>query len=291
MGRGLDGYLLLTPLRPCAVFKLHRALRLAKFRWRIASGKHLFPFRTEQLSHSAPMVLGGQPPGRVGRRRFFVAWPALSSGAGHYAFRASSRLSGSGAALAEEAGFLDQAAVRAAGLGPGGRKGRRGARSGKICATQASSPSGLQPVLAQGCEVDQKVGGVRQPVGELGLWIEHEFVRYGGLRTLSGFCNTGCRRRLKRALESQRGGNPANSRTSLAVSAGRSTLGEWPAPAIRWVWAPGSPLAYWRSARWGSSTICSSAPIRTISGLPAACIPWSSDSWLRKSRLPLGELS
>jgi hypothetical protein len=40
------------------------------FRWRIARGKHLFPFRTEQLSLSAPMVLGGQPPGRVGRRRF-----------------------------------------------------------------------------------------------------------------------------------------------------------------------------------------------------------------------------
>src|SRR6201991_375651 len=46
--------------------------RLAKFRWCIAKGRHLFPFRTEQLSLSAPMVLGGQPPGRVGRRRFFV---------------------------------------------------------------------------------------------------------------------------------------------------------------------------------------------------------------------------
>src|SRR3954447_23896356 len=70
MGRGLDGFLLNT-LRSCAVFKLHRALRLAKFRWRIAKGRHLFPFRTEQLSLSAPMVLGGKPPGRVGRRRFF----------------------------------------------------------------------------------------------------------------------------------------------------------------------------------------------------------------------------
>src|SRR5215207_1376082 len=38
----------------------------------IARGKHLFPFRTEPLSLSAPMVLGGQPPGRVGRRRFFL---------------------------------------------------------------------------------------------------------------------------------------------------------------------------------------------------------------------------
>src|SRR5215204_5578389 len=59
-------------LRSCAVFKLHRG-GLAKFRWRIAKGRHLFPFRTEQLSLSAPMVLGGQPPGRVGRRRFFLA--------------------------------------------------------------------------------------------------------------------------------------------------------------------------------------------------------------------------
>ena len=37
----------------------------------IPAGKHLFPFRTEKLSLPAPMVLGGQPPGRVGRRRLF----------------------------------------------------------------------------------------------------------------------------------------------------------------------------------------------------------------------------
>jgi hypothetical protein len=36
----------------------------------MARGKHLFPFRTEKLSPSAPMVLGSQGPGRVGRRRF-----------------------------------------------------------------------------------------------------------------------------------------------------------------------------------------------------------------------------
>ncbi len=35
----------------------------------IAAGKHPFPFRTRQLSPPAPMVLGGRPPGRVGRRR------------------------------------------------------------------------------------------------------------------------------------------------------------------------------------------------------------------------------
>src|ERR1700761_7876243 len=38
----------------------------------MARGKHLFPFRTEPLSPSAPMVLGSQGPGRVGRRRFFI---------------------------------------------------------------------------------------------------------------------------------------------------------------------------------------------------------------------------
>src|SRR5215831_9131414 len=38
----------------------------------MARGKHLFPFRTEPLSPSAPMVLGPQGPGRVGRRRFLL---------------------------------------------------------------------------------------------------------------------------------------------------------------------------------------------------------------------------
>src|SRR5579872_4299733 len=38
----------------------------------MAAGKHPFPFRTRQLSPPAPMVLGGRPPGRVGRRRDFA---------------------------------------------------------------------------------------------------------------------------------------------------------------------------------------------------------------------------
>ena len=33
-------------------------------------GDHLFPYRTQKLSPSAPMVLGWKRPGRVGRRRF-----------------------------------------------------------------------------------------------------------------------------------------------------------------------------------------------------------------------------
>ena len=35
----------------------------------IAAGSHPFPSRTRKLRLPAPMVLGGRPPGRVGRRR------------------------------------------------------------------------------------------------------------------------------------------------------------------------------------------------------------------------------
>src|SRR4029079_12026734 len=70
MGRGLDGYFC-PSLALCGSQAPPGAVS-QDFRWRIAKGKHLFPFRTEQLSLSAPMVLGGQPPGRVGRRRFFL---------------------------------------------------------------------------------------------------------------------------------------------------------------------------------------------------------------------------
>src|SRR3954464_7039728 len=69
MRRGLDGFFLLL-IRPSAVFKVQGAVSNT-FGGEIARGKHLFPFRTEPLSLSAPMVLGGQPPGRVGRRRSF----------------------------------------------------------------------------------------------------------------------------------------------------------------------------------------------------------------------------
>ena len=47
----------------------------------MAAGKHPFPFRTRQLSPPAPMVLGGQPPGRVGRRRIVLEGPLLPQGA------------------------------------------------------------------------------------------------------------------------------------------------------------------------------------------------------------------
>lgn len=87
MGRGLDGY-----------FDI-RALALCGFEgpgggWSLpvsggyGEGKHLFPFRTEPLSPSAPMVLGPQGPGRVGRRRFFFLKCKTGAISGAYRCRA-----------------------------------------------------------------------------------------------------------------------------------------------------------------------------------------------------------
>src|SRR4051812_29946522 len=81
MGRGLDGFRYLFVGRLCSFEgpPLRRAPpappRAAGARSRqisvaIAWGKHLFPFRTEQLSPTAPMVLVPYGTGRVGRRRF-----------------------------------------------------------------------------------------------------------------------------------------------------------------------------------------------------------------------------
>ena len=71
MGRGLDGYLISVHWH-CVVLKARERRGLYRFPVAMARGKHLFPFRTEPLSPSAPMVLGSQGPGRVGRRRFFL---------------------------------------------------------------------------------------------------------------------------------------------------------------------------------------------------------------------------
>ena len=68
MVRGLDGFF--DSLVALCGFEGHREGDSHEFPVVMARGKHLFPFRTEQLSPSAPMVLGPQGPGRVGRRRF-----------------------------------------------------------------------------------------------------------------------------------------------------------------------------------------------------------------------------
>src|SRR6478609_4668112 len=70
MRRGLDGFSCFSP--GIVRFSSSTGAVSYHFGGEIARGKHLFPFRTEPLSLTAPMVLGGQPPGRVGRRRFFL---------------------------------------------------------------------------------------------------------------------------------------------------------------------------------------------------------------------------
>src|SRR3954470_7927362 len=73
MGRGLDGYFFLLRYPKWLSVQFSGAARvggLSRFAVAIARGKHLFPFRTEQLSLSAPMVLGSRGTGRVGRPRF-----------------------------------------------------------------------------------------------------------------------------------------------------------------------------------------------------------------------------
>ena len=74
MGRGLDGYFVMpADVGKLCSFEGPRVRGLYRFPVALAWGKHLFPFRTEQLSPTAPMVLGLHGPGRVGRRRFFFA--------------------------------------------------------------------------------------------------------------------------------------------------------------------------------------------------------------------------
>jgi hypothetical protein len=78
MSRGLDGYFDNRALALCS-FEGPLRSGLHRFPVAMARGKHLFPFRTEPLSPSAPMVLGPQGPGRVGRRRFLSRSPVHTS--------------------------------------------------------------------------------------------------------------------------------------------------------------------------------------------------------------------
>ena len=84
IGRGLDLKIETNQVRPkgklkkrnwsnagwrksgCAVFRVRNPNRIPVT---MAKGSHLFPYRTQKLSLSAPMVLGWRRPGRVGRCR------------------------------------------------------------------------------------------------------------------------------------------------------------------------------------------------------------------------------
>src|SRR5438045_2746862 len=96
----------------------------------MARGKHLFPFRTEPLSPSAPMVLGSQGPGRVGRRRFLLTLRLCVTRAGLcFVSRGGMRRHGEGG-RSTEGGMRQSAEGRA-----GGRRTRGGGRNAAECGT------------------------------------------------------------------------------------------------------------------------------------------------------------
>ena len=126
----------------------------------IARWKHLFPFRTEQLSTAAPMVLGGQPPGRVGRRRFFFrrARPSPLGDGGSF-FRS------------ETVGSRRPDAVSSSD--EGARNGRRGShrtgvlsvpRRGVLAAGRRLGRSCLPEAARQAAQSVSMRGGLRAPL-------------------------------------------------------------------------------------------------------------------------------
>ena len=152
MGRGLDGFFLL--LSGLVRFSSSTGAVSTRFGGEIARGKHLFPFRTEPLSLSAPMVLGGQPPGRVGRRRSFrksrpwgrLFFCPLTAGASQLEWL--ERLSGDPVL---HAGAVVQVM-------------RRTGREADRAALAVRDGFGLDAVLAERREVDHQVGRVEQPL-------------------------------------------------------------------------------------------------------------------------------
>src|SRR4029079_4908902 len=57
----------------------------------MAAESHPFPSRTRPLSPPAPMVLGGRPPGRVGRRRIALGGAPSPRWGRSFAFRTGMR--------------------------------------------------------------------------------------------------------------------------------------------------------------------------------------------------------
>src|SRR5690606_4352811 len=92
IGRGLD-LAMPQPFRPVQLSRCsppavpqtaghHLPTTYNRFPVRIAEGKHPFPFRTRPLSPPAPMVLPGQPGGRVGPCRKTFSARHRGGGAG-----------------------------------------------------------------------------------------------------------------------------------------------------------------------------------------------------------------
>src|SRR5262249_20846617 len=117
IARGLDFELI---QRSYGVLRVQRFAHVLTSWAVIATGKHLFPFRTEKLSPLAPMVLGEQSPGRVGRR------PFLSRGRRGPLALSEARRRGASRASPDRAHAAGERAPRPAGASRTRQPGPRG---------------------------------------------------------------------------------------------------------------------------------------------------------------------
>jgi hypothetical protein len=138
MGRGLDGFCDSASAAPLCGFQGPRRAPVSPFSVAVARGIHLFPFRTEQLSLSAPMVLGPRGPGRVGRRRF---WFSVPPRAGLGPAR------GEGGHPARRAALAAPPSHRPLRLHPPGYRGEARLRPGRNLAGTPRRPPGGRPAM------------------------------------------------------------------------------------------------------------------------------------------------
>ena len=133
IGRRLGDHTPLVLAMECSRSATSRSWKIEEqgFPVTIAVGPHPSPSRTRKLSPPAPMVLGGQPPGRVGRRRDIRTEPVPWRGTGFFASGAASvtrMASGFGGGTPRRPRGAAEGRARQS---PSGRAGRaQGARSG-----------------------------------------------------------------------------------------------------------------------------------------------------------------
>src|SRR6476661_8340658 len=105
----------------------------------MAAGTHPFPFRTRQLRPPAPMVLGGNPPGRVSRRRVFSLRRRPPAVAGVFAYAASPPTEAKFTVTERKPRRPSDGIKRSSSAGAGARRTTRGDSDG---APKRSSGSG-----------------------------------------------------------------------------------------------------------------------------------------------------
>jgi hypothetical protein len=194
---------------------------LAQFPVAFAWGKHLFPFRTEQLSPTAPMVLGSQGPGRVGRRRFLQHEPPTGRLVLVNRLRERRPPSGSHDALAEGRRVVLAAPKRASTHSgrrmsgdPRGDEDRRpgeGAWPAGAPVLPDRAPSGRQARL-----MARRSTGVRQACTRAGTLPPLRGVRRRGIRLRCGWAAVGAVDRCACAAAGRGAGCRAGAGSSVA---------------------------------------------------------------------------